>query len=184
MRFATALYVRPDADALGIEIRVQNTADKACEYAVTAFVDWVMGVDARDAAFLRAWNEDGVCLARGAAAGVGYLAALNAPAEAGAERAAFLGHGGVFKPDGLFERRGGKGGWALKARLSLRPGEERTLAFAVGRSDDRAGAPADGSGPARAPSRPGRSTGRLAEAPCRADNPDGRRGRLTASSPC
>ena len=140
VRFATALYVRPDADALGIEIRVQNTADKACEYAVTAFVDWVMGVDARDAAFLRAWNEDGVCLARGAAAGVGYLAALNAPAEAGAERAAFLGHGGVFKPDGLFERRGGKGGWALKARLSLRPGEERTLAFAVGRSDDRAGA--------------------------------------------
>lgn len=67
VRFATALYVRPDADALSIEIRVQNTADKACEYAVTAFVDWVMGVDARDAA-----------------AGVGYLAALNATAEAGA----------------------------------------------------------------------------------------------------
>lgn len=136
-RFSTALYARSDANAIGVEIRVQNTSGKPCEYAVTAFVDWLMGVDARDAAFLRAWNEDGVCLARGVTGDRGFLAALNAPAEAGAERAAFLGHGGVFKPDGLFERRGGRGGWALKARLSLRPGEEKTLAFAVGWAESR-----------------------------------------------
>ncbi len=137
VRFSTALYARPDANAIGVEIRVQNTSGKPCEYAVTAFVDWLMGVDARDAAFLRAWNEEGVCLARGATADTGFLTALNATAEAGAERAAFLGHGGVFKPDGLFERRGGRGGWALKARLSLRPGEEKTLALAVGRAESR-----------------------------------------------
>ena len=134
VRFDTTLYVRPDADALGVEVRLKNDSNREREYAVTVFVDWLMGVDARDAAFARAWNENGVCLARGAAAGVGYLAALNAPAEAGAQRAAFLGHGGVFRPDGLFERRGGAGGWALKARVALRAGEEKTLAFAVGRA--------------------------------------------------
>ena len=95
------------------------------------------GVDARDAAWLRTWNEDGVCLARGAMPGVGYLAALDAPAEAGAERAAFLGHGGILRPDGLFEKRGGKRGWALKARLALAAGEEVKHCFAIGWASGR-----------------------------------------------
>ena len=128
LRFATALYVRPDADALGVEVAVQNISGKACECAVTAFVDWLLGVDARDAAYLHTWNEDGACFARGAMPGVAYLAALDAPAEAGAERASFLGHGGVQRPDGLFEKRGGRSGWALKARLALAAGEERNTA--------------------------------------------------------
>ena len=132
LRFETALYIRPDADALGVEVAVRDLSGKPRECAVTAFADWLLGADARDAAYLHTWNEDGVCLARGAMPGVGYLAALNAPAEAGAERAAFLGHGGVLRPDGLFERRGGKRGWALKARLSLAAGEEAKLCFAVG----------------------------------------------------
>ena len=124
LRFETTLYVRPDADALGVEVAVRNASGRDCECAVTAFVDWLLGVDARDAAYLHTWNEDGVCLARGAMPGVAYLAALDAPAEAGAERAAFLGHGGVLRPDGLFEKRGGKRGWALKAHISLAAGEE------------------------------------------------------------
>ena len=132
LRFETALYVRPDADALGVEVTVRDLSGKDRECAVTAFIDWLLGVDARDAAWLRTWNEDGVCLARGAMPGVGYLAALDAPAEAGAERAAFLGHGGILRPDGLFEKRGGKRGWALKARLFLAAGEEAKLCFAVG----------------------------------------------------
>ncbi len=137
LRFETTLYVRPDADALGVEVAVRNASGRDCECAVTAFVDWLLGVDARDAAYLHTWNEDGVCLARGAMPGVAYLAALDAPAEAGAERAAFLGHGGVLRPDGLFEKRGGKRGWALKAHISLAAGEEGKLRFAVGWAEGR-----------------------------------------------
>ena len=137
LRFETALYVRPDADALGVEVTVRNTSGRDCEYAVTAFADWLLGVDARDAAYLYTWNGDSVCFARGAMPGVAYLAALDAPAEAGAERAAFLGHGGIMRPDGLFEKRGGKRGWALKARLALAAGEEKALCFAVGWAEGR-----------------------------------------------
>ena len=132
LRFSTTLYARSDVRALCAQVRVRNDSGRPRELAVTAFVDWLMGVDARDAALLGAWNEDGVCMARGASGEVGFLAALNAAAEAGAERAAFLGHGGVMRPDGLFERRGGRGGWALKARLALSAGGEQTLHFAVG----------------------------------------------------
>ena len=137
VKFDTTLYARPDADALGVTVRLQNAGARDVEFAVTGFVDWLMGVDARDAAFVRAWTEGDVCLCGGAAACLGYLAALDAPAEAGAERAAFLGHGGVMAPDGLFERRGGEGGWALKVKVALRPGEERALHFVIGRAADQ-----------------------------------------------
>ena len=134
--------------------RVRDLSGKDRECAVTAFVDWLLGVDARDAAWLHTWNEDGVCLARGAMPGVGYLAALDAPAEAGAERAAFLGHGGVLRPDGLFEKRGGKRGWALKARL-----------FRWRRARKRSSvSPSAGRGAAKKPSKPSK---RCANAPRR-----------------
>ena len=137
LRFETTLYIRPDADAIGVEVAVQNASGKARACAVTAFVDWLLGVDARDAAWLYTWNENGVCLARGVMPGVAYLAALDTPAEAGAEREAFLGHGGVMRPDGLFEKRGGKRGWALKARLALATGEEVKHCFAIGWASGR-----------------------------------------------
>ena len=140
LEFSTTAFAHPDEAALGLLCAFKNSGSKPAEYAVTLFVDWLMGVDARDAQFVRAWTEGEVCLASGAAPGVGYMAALDERAEAGAERAAFLGHGGAMRPDGLFERRGGGGGWALKVKLAIKPGEEKTLSFAIGHALDRAAA--------------------------------------------
>ncbi|HIU34675.1 MAG TPA: hypothetical protein IAB02_08935 [Candidatus Pullichristensenella excrementigallinarum] len=136
LEFSTTLYAMADCPALGVEVQVKNTAQRPVEYAITLFLDWLMGADMQDARVTRAWTGENLLLATGAMAGTGYLAALDVPAETGAERAQFLGHGGAMRPDGLMEQRGGEGGWALKARVRLGSGERKKVSFAIGLERD------------------------------------------------
>ena len=113
-----AVTVREEA----AEMRVHTTlrcADDG-EYRLVGFVDWLMGTDGRDAAFLRTWSRDGACFACGADGGVGYFAAANARVRAGGSRTAFLGAGGIQAPEGIDGAAAQPGGWALEIPVSIR----------------------------------------------------------------
>ncbi len=132
LAFETAVYADSRVDALRVMVTVKNVGAQPREIAVTGFVDWLMGADSPDAVKTRAWNRDGALFAAGAMDSVGYFACDGELCECGPARAAFLGHGGVMRPDALMEKRGGGGGHALKARLRLMPGEENSVCFTLG----------------------------------------------------
>lgn len=132
LAFETAIFADSGVDAMRVMVTVKNVGAQPRQIAVTGFVDWLMGADAPDAVKTRAWNRDGALFAAGAMDAVGYLACDGELCECGPARTAFLGHGGVMRPDALMEKRGGDGGHVLKARLRLMPGEENSVCFTLG----------------------------------------------------
>lgn len=135
-----ALCVRPDAPEL--RLRATLRSPEGGEFRLVGFVDWLMGADARDAAFLRVWSRDGACFAAGAADGVGYFAAANARAAAGPGRSAFLGRGTVLAPEGLSGNAAREGGWTIDVPVRMRPDAPLRADWAIGCARDAAEAAA------------------------------------------
>ena len=87
-------------------------------FRLTAFVDWLMGVDAQDAPWLCCRWRQGACFAMGACPGTGYLCPCGADAEGGPDRGALIGHGTLAEPEGLDAPFTG-GGWTLRQTFHL-----------------------------------------------------------------
>ena len=136
----TAVYGDMERDALCFSVSVINRSDRTQDVWVTAFVDWLMGADAGDAARTRAWSRDGALFAAGALNAVAYLACDGGRLETRCDRNAFLGYGGVMQPDGLMVH--GDGGSALAAALTVAPGQSCSVTFALGCCEDIAAASA------------------------------------------
>ncbi len=124
-----------EAAEVNIEASVENRALRGEDFRLVACVDWLMGGDARDAAYLNTWHADGACFASGVGAGVGWLAAPNAAATDGSGRVALLGRGGIDLPEGV-DAPGRGEGWSLSAPLKLRRGERADVRLVLGWSED------------------------------------------------
>ncbi len=134
----TAVFADRKNDALIFRTEITNTGINTQEYRVTGFVNWLMGTDGSDAAYTRAWNQDGILLAAGTVDAVAYFACDSADAVAGTDRNGFLGNGGVMQPDGLMNR--GDGGCALTGCISVNPGEHAAVSFVLGCGRDMSSA--------------------------------------------
>lgn len=123
--------VRDNAPEIRMRASLANHGLTGEKFHLIGFVDWLMGTDAQDAVWLRAWSEGGACFASGTAAGVGYFAAADEKVCAGAERNAFLGRGTIMFPEGL-NAPAHPGGWTLNIPLNLRRGTQANVEFAIG----------------------------------------------------
>lgn len=127
--------LRGDRPEACIDVRLENRALRGERFRLAAYVDWLIGADAADGAWLRCWASDGACLATGAGGGAGYLASTSAFAQPGAPRAAFLGRGGIMEPAFGGDTPAG-GGWTLEVPLRLKRGEPTCARLALGWSPD------------------------------------------------
>ena len=64
---------RLDGDCVIIDINLENRRLKGPGWTVCLDIRWLMGADARDAAWLRTWRAEGGCFASGVMLGVGFL---------------------------------------------------------------------------------------------------------------
>lgn len=135
VRFA----MRGDLPEIDIDVALDDRGLRGESFALVAFVDWLMGEDRRDSAWLNAWHDDGACMASGAGPGVGWLAALDAGTMPGPGRCAFLGRGTIACPEGL-DLPGRGEGWTLRVPLRLKRGESASARFVLGWSEDAAAA--------------------------------------------
>ena len=135
LAFSVTAFVDGERPGLRLLATLRNTSRQPVRQVVTAYVDWAMGAESADMRFTRAWAREGVCVATGGMPGACFLA-CSKPAEAGADRASFLGHGGIAHPDGLMSQRGGQGGWALSARVDIAPGQTEEICFLLGWGED------------------------------------------------
>ena len=129
-----ALCVRPDAPEMRLRATLRSPEGGDCR--LVGFVDWLMGADARDAAFLRTWSSDGACFAAGASADVGYFAAASARASAGPGRSDFLGRGSILAPEGIARCTGRSGGWVLDVPVRMQPDTPLRTDWAIGWARD------------------------------------------------
>ena len=128
-----ALCVRHDAPELRLRATVR--APEGGAYRMVGFVDWLMGADVRDAAWLRTWSRGGACMAAGAADGTGYFAAASARAAAGGSRSAFLGRGSLSAPEGIAEPINRVGGWVVEVPVRLQSDAPLRVDWALGCAD-------------------------------------------------
>ena len=131
--------LRGDRPEVCVDVRLEDRALRGERFILVACVDWLMGGDAADAAWLRCRAADGACLATGLGGGTGYLASTGAFAHAGAPRSAFLGRGDMMRPEGIGDTARG-GGWTLETPLRLKRGETARARLALGWSPDAASA--------------------------------------------
>ena len=124
-----------DRPEIHLCVSLENRAMRGDGLRLVAFVDWLMGADSRDAAYLNAWSADGACLAAGVAPGVGWMAFADAGAMPGPGRLAFLGGGGTMAPEG-FDAPARGAGWTLSLPIALKRGESRRARLALGWSED------------------------------------------------
>ena len=106
VRAEVCLSMHPERAEAQIVVTIENRSLRGEDFRLEACVNWLMGTDARDAVALNVWHEDGACLATGAMAGTGWLAADDALA--------------------CCE------GSTLVVPLRLKRGQRRTLRFALG----------------------------------------------------
>lgn len=125
-----ALCVRSDAPEMRIHVTVRSAVEG--RYRLVGFVDWLMGTDARDAAFVRTWARDSACFAAGTMDGVGYFASANARVRVGCDRNQFIGRGGIQRPDGIADCDERSGGWVLYVPVELRADEPHRSDWAIG----------------------------------------------------
>ena len=74
---------RVDGDAAIMDVLIENRRLRGRGWTVCLDVRWLMGTDARDAAWLRRWHGEGACFAAGTMPGVGYVTCDAADAMAG-----------------------------------------------------------------------------------------------------
>jgi len=153
----TTVFVPLDATCRIVRIELRNLSDRPRRLSVFNINRLVLGVDPKDTAphIDTAWDLDARALiasnpnAGAFAQGTAY-AALLSPAEAlhhSADRASVIGQGrGPARPLALeqtetLDGRTGKGldCAALQARITLGPGDGRTLTFVLGETHDAAG---------------------------------------------
>ncbi|MDY3027442.1 MAG: glucoamylase family protein [Candidatus Faecivicinus sp.] len=96
------------------------------------FVDWLMGADRLDARATRTWTRAGACFASGSMPGTGYFACADARAQAGGERNAFLGRGGILNPEGIGAPVARTGGWRIEVPIAMRPDAPVRADWALG----------------------------------------------------
>ncbi len=72
------LSMHPERAEAQIVVTVENRRLKGEDFSLETRVNWLMGTDARDAVALNVWQAEGACLATGAMAGTGWLAADDA----------------------------------------------------------------------------------------------------------
>ncbi|MGX8705996.1 MAG: GH36-type glycosyl hydrolase domain-containing protein, partial [bacterium] len=72
-----------DGDSVLIDVNLENRKLCGPGWTVCAKVKWLMGTDARDAAWLRTWFAEGGCFASGVMPGVGFATCDRADAMAG-----------------------------------------------------------------------------------------------------
>ena len=130
-----AFCLRQDMPEAVIDVRLDDNALPGEGYRLVGFVDWLMGTDAADAVCTNSWQEDGACFASGACGGVGYFASGDPGAQPGPQRSAFLGRGGVMRPDGI-GMSARDGGCVLEVPLRMRRGEPCHVRLALGWADD------------------------------------------------
>ncbi len=130
-----ALCVHPELSEMRIHATVRSA--KAGRFRIIGFVDWLMGGDAADGRFVRAWNRGGVAFAAGTMAGVGYFAAANEAVRPGGDRNSFLGHGGIFAPDGINDDQDRSGGWVLNVPVTLARDVPFRQDFTIGWAETR-----------------------------------------------
>jgi len=106
VRAEVCLSMHPERAEAQIDVTIENRSLRGEDFRLEACANWLMGVDARDAVALNVWHADGSCLAAGAMAGVGWLAADDALA--------------------------GCEGSTLGVPLRLKRGQRRTLRLALG----------------------------------------------------
>ena len=128
------LCVRSDAPEMRAHVTLRTSGSG--KYRLVGFVDWLMGTDARDAAFVRTWTRDGACYAVGTARGTAYFAASNARASAGCDRSRFLGRGGILHPEGIVACSDRVGGWVLNVPVQVQADVPVREEFALGWAED------------------------------------------------
>jgi len=72
------LSMHPERAEAQIDVTIENRSLRGEDFMLEACVHWLMGTDARDAVALNVWHDEGACLATGAMAGAGWLAAADA----------------------------------------------------------------------------------------------------------
>lgn len=112
-----------------VELENHGLAEE--KYLLIGFVDWLMGTDWQDAAWLNVWNDGSACFASGTAEGTGYFAANNVNVHIGPGRAAFLGKGTIMNPEGM-DASERSGGWTLNIPVKLKRNKRITADFALG----------------------------------------------------
>ena len=122
-------------ELLTIDICLENRGFSPVGWQLALFTDWLMGTNARDAAWLHTWHTDGACLASGTAHGVGWLAANAVDAAPGPNRADYIGTGSVTRPAGLLGPASASG-HVLRVPVSLPRNAETRLRFALGWAAD------------------------------------------------
>ena len=127
LRAEVCFSMHPDRAEAQIGVTLENRRLRSGEVRLAGCVNWLMGVDARDAVALNDWHEDGACFATGAAAGAGWFAASDALAGPGPDRCAFSGRGGLMDPEG---------GSTLSVPLRLKRGDACELHLALGWAGD------------------------------------------------
>ena len=100
------LSMHPERAEAQIDVTIENRRLRGEDFRLEACANWLMGTDTRDAVALNVWHWEGACLATGAMAGMGWLAADDALA--------------------------GCEGSTLVVPLRLKRGQRRTLRLALG----------------------------------------------------
>jgi cyclic beta-1,2-glucan synthetase len=153
----TTVFVPQEQTCRIVSIKLRNLSGRRRQLSVFNDNRLVLGVDPQGtAAHLEtAWDMNARALiarnpsAGAFAEGTAYVALLS-PADAvyySADRATFIGQGRsparplAVETAATLDGRTGKGldGAALQARITLEPGDERTLCFVLGETDDAAG---------------------------------------------
>lgn len=114
-----------------IRVELENHGLEEEKYLLIGFVDWLMGTDWQDAAWLTAWNDGSACFASGTAEGTGYFAANDVNVHIGPGRAVFLGKGTIMNPEGISDP-GASGGWTLNIPVKLKRNKRIMADFALG----------------------------------------------------
>ena len=153
----TTVFVPLDATCRIVKIELRNLSVRPRRLSVFNYNRLVLGVDPKDTAphLETAWDVDAHALiarnpnAGAFAAGTAYAALLSAAGAVHhtADRAAFIGQGRsparplALEQDEILHGRTGKGldCAALQAQITLDPGDDRTLVFVLGETDDAAG---------------------------------------------
>ena len=78
VRGEVCLSMHPDRAEAQIDLTIENRCLRGGNFRLEARANWLMGTDARDAVALNVWQGEGACLATGAMAGTGWLAADDA----------------------------------------------------------------------------------------------------------
>lgn len=129
-----AMCVRTDVPELRLHLTLRS--GQGGRYRLVGFVDWLMGTNLRDGAFVRTWHRDGACFAVGTMDAVGYFASANARVRTGCDRRTFLGRGGVQNPEGIGETELRSGGWTLDVPVELHAGIPDRSNWVIGAAKD------------------------------------------------